>query len=636
MPLTLPSHVSLFTGLLPFANGVRDNLGYRLDPARPTLAAWLAAQGYETGAAVSAIVLDHGTGVSRGFDFYDDRIESSEAGQSIGQVQRAGLESERRLEEWIAGRPGKRPIFAFLHLYEPHTPYAPPEPYRTRYRSKPYDGEIAAADDVVGRFVGFLKGRGLYDPAIVVFLSDHGEGLGDHGEDEHGILLYREEIHVPLFVKLPRGRMGGTRVAAPVGLIDVFPTVAAALGAAAPGGLAGASLLDLAGGRVPPRREYSETLYPRFHFGWSDLASLTDASHHYIEAPRPELYDWTKDPAEKSDLSRSLPPEFRRLRVELAGMSRPLQPPGASDPETVKKLASLGYLGQAAPASGEKDLPDPKDRIASLATLKDANRLAAAHRDDEAVALLRRFVSENPRMLDAWESLARLLRLSGRPAEAIEALERADRLAPGTPQIVMGLSDLNLEAQNFAKATALAQAARELGAGNVDEQLGAIALAQGDVAAAARHAEAARAANPEARVPLLLLARIAARRGDYTGAVARADEAIALEERSRAAPLQGLRAARADALAHLGREKEAEADFRRETMDFPENLDAWSRLALLYASAGRTEEFRSLLLEMTTRVPTPRAYETAAKVCEIVGDRAGARFWSSRAGRRAA
>jgi arylsulfatase A-like enzyme/tetratricopeptide (TPR) repeat protein len=631
VPLTLPSHASIFTGLLPFQNGVRDNIGYRLDPAHETLASFLSARGYATGAAISCVVLDRATGVGRGFDFYDDRIEGSEAGQAIGQVQRKGGESEKRLEGWIAAQPAGRPMFALLHLYEPHTPYEPPEPFRGRYPESRYDGEIAAADEVVGRFVGFLKARGLYDKSLVVFLSDHGEGLGEHGEDEHGILLYREAVHVPLFVKLPGRRRAGERVDAPAGLTDVFPTVARALGLEPPKGLPGASLLDLASRRVGARDVYSETLYPRFHFGWSDLASLTDDRHQYIQGRAAQLFDWREDPGEKRDLAGSLPPAFRRLRVVLAALSRPLQAPGAADPETVKKLASLGYLGQASPASEGKDLPDPKDRVGTLSSLKEAGRLSAAHRDVEAIALLRRFTAENPAMLDAWEALARALRRAGRPAEALAALERADRLAPGTPQIVMGMADLSVEARDFARARSLTEAARALGAQGIEEELAAIALVEGNAAEAERYAEEAHRLHPEDRLPLLLLARAESRQGRYEEALRHLDEALALEQRSQAAPMSGMRAARADALAHLEREKEAEEDFRREVRDFPDNLDAWSRLALLYASQGRRADVEALLSDMTKQVPAARGFEAAARVCEIVGDREGARRWRARA-----
>ena len=217
-----------------------------------------------------------------------------------------------------------------------------------------------------------------------------------------------------------------------------------------------------------------------------------------------------------------------------------------------------------------------------------------------------------------------MTRRAGKSKEAIAALEQADRLQPGTPQVVMGLADLHLEDGQYAKARSLAEAARALGSSGVDEELAAIALAEGDVAAAGKYAEAAQAKSPGARLPLLLLGRVATRRGDFAAAIGHFDHALQIEADTHAAPMQGIRAARADALAHLGREQEAEEDFRREIRDFPEGLDAWSRLALLYAAGGRGAEFKALLDEMTRRVPTSRSFEVAAKVCEIVGDREGA------------
>src|ERR1019366_2708962 len=228
VPLTLPSHASILTGLEPSAHGLHDNLGYRLKAGVPTLAELLKKQGYETGAAVSCFVLKGDSGIARGFDFYDDAVEPAEGQAALGQVQRAGPDTEARLETWLAARPPGGKLFAFLHLYEPHTPYEPPEPFKTRYAAQPYDGEIAQADAIVGKFLAFLKARGPYDRALIVFLSDHGEGLGDHGESEHGMFLYRETLQVPLFVKLPGGKRAGETVATPAALADVFTTLAEA------------------------------------------------------------------------------------------------------------------------------------------------------------------------------------------------------------------------------------------------------------------------------------------------------------------------------------------------------------------------------------------------------------------------
>ena len=228
VPLTLPAHTSIFTGLSPTVHGVHDNLGYRLDPRQPTLAELLKASGYATGGAVSAIVLSGGSGISRGFDFYEDSLEPTELHEALSRVQRPGGESEALLLRWIDAS-ASGPFFAFLHLYEPHTPYEPKEPFKSRFAS-PYDGEIATADAIVGHFLAQLRSKGLYDKSLIVFLSDHGESLGEHGEDEHGVFLYRATLQVPLLVKLPsaggrRPEFAGSSVSTPVQLTDVFTTI---------------------------------------------------------------------------------------------------------------------------------------------------------------------------------------------------------------------------------------------------------------------------------------------------------------------------------------------------------------------------------------------------------------------------
>ena len=631
VPLTLPSHVSLFTGLLPFANGVRDNVGYRLEKKHATVATFLRSRGYATGGAVSAFVLERGTGVAEGFDFYEDRIESRDVAEALGRVQRSGGETAKLLEDWISRQNGRTPIFAFLHVYEPHTPYEPPAPFRETYSSRPYDGEIAASDAIVGSFLEFLKARRIYDRAIVILLSDHGEGLGEHGEDEHGILLYREALRVPLFVKLPGSRQAKRRDRSPAGLVDVFPTIAAVLGEKPPEGLGGISLFSSPSTAPRTVSVYSETLYPRFHFGWSDLASLTDARYQYIAAPRPELYDWTSDPAEKRDLAPGLPAAFRSMRSALERMDRPLQSPGTSDPETVRKLASLGYLAGVAPAARTRGLPDPKDRIPALATLKEATHLVEQHRDDDAVALLSKLATENPLMLDVWETLARVLRRAGRPREAIEALQKADRLSPGTSPILIALADLYREAGELDRADSLAKAAIAAGASGVEEELALIALARKDLDEASRQAQIALSRSPNARAPYLLLARIEQARNRPEAALSQLERALEIERRSNGAPMRDVQAVRGDAFARLGREADAEAAFRAEVRNFPENLDAWSRLALLYASAGRPDEFQRTLVEMTQRLSSRRAFETASRLCGIVGDREGQSRWLARA-----
>jgi arylsulfatase A-like enzyme/Tfp pilus assembly protein PilF len=616
VPLTLPSHVSLFTGLLPPQNGVRDNIGYSLAPRLETLASYLKKGGYATGGAVSSILLARATGINRGFDFYEDDIEPTAPNQSLGRVQRDGGRTLDRLRGWIERTPGQK-LLAFLHLFEPHTPYDPPEPYRSRYPSA-YDGEIARSDEIVGEFLKFLKSRGLYEKAVIVFLSDHGEGLNDHGEEEHGVLLYREAIRVPLLVKLPKSRRAGEVVAAPVALIDVFPTVAAVLGVEAPAGLPGISLL--AGrGADGSRRVYSETLYPRLHLGWSDLASLEDERYQYIEAPRPELYDMVADPLEKKDLAAGLPLAFRSMRLELSRLPRALQAPGTMDPERVKKLTALGYISATSSNLSSANLPDPKDRVGAVEKLKTGFGHLQAGRYAEAAPLFRELLAQDPGMTDVWGMLAQADVKLGNDREALEALQQSARLSP-SPQALLALAEFYLETGQYELARNHVLLAGESGAASTQENLARIDAAAGDWAAAEREAMAALKESPQRREPRIILARVKKVRGDLAGALAELEAVRSLSEKEKQPPLSSLNYLRGDVLARLGRSAEAEAAFREEIREFPASPVAWTGLAMLYASQGRKGEARDSL-QALARLKTPEALSAAARTYEILGDR---------------
>src|SRR6266542_661640 len=358
-PLTLVSHASVLTGLLPADHGIRDNLGYNLDPKVKTVAELLKSKGYATGAAVSAAVLNGACGIKRGFDLWDDDIDLDTTAISISRSQRGGDVTRERAQKWI-GEHKAQPFFFFFHIYEPHTPYDPPEPFKSKYGSA-YDGEVAAAGAIVGRFLDYLKGQGLYDRATIVLMSDHGEGLGEHGEVEHGVFLYREDIQVPLMLKLPRGAQHEQSVAAPVQLLDIFPTIAGAFGFNQK--TEGRSLLDIANGRVEGDRPlYAETYYPRLHYGWNDLHSIISGADHYIHAPKPELYDVVADPAELQNVL----PDKRRIYTALRERIQPYihaaAAPAAVDEEQKQQLAALGYIGSTVSTKPDDVLPDPKER----------------------------------------------------------------------------------------------------------------------------------------------------------------------------------------------------------------------------------------------------------------------------------
>jgi arylsulfatase A-like enzyme/Flp pilus assembly protein TadD len=610
-PMTLPAHVSMLTGLLPTDHGVRNNLGYLFDAAKhPTLPQLLAKRGYATGAAVSSYVLRGETGLADAFEFYDDAIPVATAGAS-SQHQRRGDATLAAARAWIE-KSADRPFFFLFHLYEPHAPYDPPEPFRTRYADAPYDGEVAASDAIAGEMLELLKKNGIYDRAIVILTSDHGEGLWDHGEDQHGILLYREALQVPLIVKLPDAVRAGESVKAPVQLIDLFPTIAALTGAEPPAGLKGLPITDLPDDS-PPRRVYAETFYPRIHLGWSELRSLVDGRHHYIEGARPELYDLASDPEERRDLA----PRERRLvssmRSEIAAYPAAMTELQSIDPEDAAKLAALGYLGSVRP-SASGTLPDPRAMLPYLARMKSAFALADQRRYAEAVAALRALVAESPGLFDARDKLGELLVAIGDYEGAIavwrEAMARAERFSP---EMALSLGDAYLRSGNPDEAARYAELAMRSLPSGAHALRARIAIERADFAAAEREAAAAiGASNPQ---PAMMLLAVEAKRarGDLAGALAAADAAAARARALGVPSLYRLEFLRGDLLARMDRPEEAEAAYRKEIESFPQNTQAYANLAVVYFVEGRRAEMNRVLDAMVEANPHPGARDLAAR-----------------------
>ena len=629
VPLTLPSHASILTGRVPADHGIHDNLGYHLKRDIPTLAELLKKEGYVTGGAVSCYVLKNVSGIGRGFDFYDDNVDPAEGGIALGRVQRVGDETEKSLAAWLESAPGDRPVFAFLHLYEPHTPYEPPEPLKGRYKEQPYDGEIAASDAIVGKLLALLKKKGLYDRALIVFLSDHGEGLGEHGEAEHGMFLYRESLQVPLLVKLPGGRQANTSVATPVALSDVFTTVGqgvALAGFQAPEGTV--SLLDLmAGASPPPRRLLAETFFPRIHFGWSELSSLFDGRWHYIEAPKPEIYDLDTDPAEKDNRIVEKPDSLRVLRADLLKRRPSYETPADVDPEARKKLASLGYLS-AGPASAAGALDDPKDRIGTFEELRRGLGEFTVGNAKKADEVFTRLLKESPRMLDIWDMESKVLLQLGRSEEALAALKKTVDLAPEAARgpYLTEVANLCLQLGKWDEGLRHAEALRALGDPAADDIAARAALGKGDLAAAeiAARAELENGTGKARVRACLVLGRIAVQKGDLASARSFAEKAQGLSAADKL-PQSGLHMLRGDVLARTGRVADAEKEFLEEIRLYPDRLDARVSLSALYASAGRREDARRALIQLVARQPNPEAFLLAMKTFRVTGDPDGER-----------
>jgi len=605
-PMTLPSHVSMLTGLLPTEHGVRNNLGYRFDAAKhPTVPQLLKQRGYATGAAVSSYVLRADTGLGAVFDFYDDAIPVATTG-AASQHQRSGSATLAAARNWIASK-ASQPFFFFFHIYEPHAPYTPPEPYRSQY-SDPYDGEVAHADAITGELLAFLKQSGIYERALIIVTSDHGEGLWQHGEDQHGILLYREVLHVPLFVKLPQNARANTSVKTPAALVDLFRTI-----------VKGDKGVDLLAETLPTRRIYSETFYPRIHLGWSELRSLIDDRHHYIQAPRAELYDIANDPAETKDLAATERRVAAALRTELERYPADLNDLQNIDPEDAKKLAALGYLGSVS-TNANASLPNPKDMLPYLERIKSGFRLADERKYAEAVRTLRALLEENPGLFDVWDKLGETLMAMGDYEEAIRVYRNAmSRTQRFSPEMALSLGNAYLETKQLDEAARHADLVRKALPGGAHTLLARIAIERGDFATAEREAQLAIGTQSPQPAAMLLLADVKRARGDLAGALAACDAAAQRARELNVPALYRLDFLRGDVLARMDRPEEAEAAYRREIANFPQNAQAYANLAIVYFVQGRRSDVERVLLEMVAANPHPGARALAARTRESFG-----------------
>ena len=435
VPLTLPAHSSLMTGTFPAWHGVRDNGGFYLGDEQVTLAEVLKDKGYRTGGFIGAFVLDRRWGISQGFDRYFDEFDLEKFGDvpSMDAIQRPGSEVVDQALEWLrADR--ERPFFAWVHLYDPHAPYEAPEPYRSRFPRTAvgaYDAEIATADAQVGRLVDALDLDGRLDETLVIAVGDHGEMLGEHGEQTHGFFIYEPATHVPLIVAGPG--VPARTVPDQVRLIDVMPTALDLLKVAVPKTVQGTSLLPLARGEHLSLVAHSESWYPRYHYGWSELRSVQDGRFKYIRAPRPELYDLDSDRGEEKDRSRddvarldTLARALGELEARTQSAVAP-QGPKAIDAETEERLAALGYIGGSVSRRNLEERPrgDPKDKIGLYNLLKQAGSSSVEGRPDEAIARVRQALAEDPEIVEAYMLLGNFLKKAKRPDDAIAAYRQA-------------------------------------------------------------------------------------------------------------------------------------------------------------------------------------------------------------------
>jgi arylsulfatase A-like enzyme/Tfp pilus assembly protein PilF len=542
VPLTWPSHAVILTGTYPFQNGVQDFTGQPLAPRFRSVAQTFKQAGYSTGAVVSAFVLDRTWGLARGFDFYDDAFSAQtfETKES-GLVDRRAAESVVHAIAWLK-KNQQHPFFFWLHLYDPHSPYDPPEPYRTEYRSHLYDGEIAYADHELGNLISWLKQNHMYDSSLIVALSDHGESLGEHGEDEHGFFVYNATVHVPLIVKPPAGSgISPGRRSEPVETAAVAPTLLELAGLKNSSdrihaqfqspALFAASLSKSETSPTPNDPAYSETFYPFSSFGWSPLHAFESSRFHFIEAPKPELYDLETDPGETHNILPQQPATVAVLREKLQALlaHNPFQGQDAAagnlSPDAQAKLRALGYFGFRAavsPESLKQGLADPKDKLWEFNSILKAEDAFQLKQDDRAEALLtevqqrdpqiyiipfllgesalrqqdwqkaatnlERCLELNPNFDNAMTGLARALATLGRGDEARNWLDKALKSNPQNYQawyqegLLDTASDQKAAQSDYEKTVAIQP---NFSAGQ--RELGMLLFQQKDFAAAAPH-----------------------------------------------------------------------------------------------------------------------------------------------------
>ena len=433
-PMTLPSHASMLTGQIPLAHGVHDN-GQLIPDENRMLAEILFDNGYATAAYVSTTVLARQFGLGQGFDVYYDSMEV--AGQL--QHERTADQTTALVIDWLRWRDPLKPFFLFVHFYDPHAPYTPPEPFASVF-DDPYAGEIASVDAAIGRLVETLKVEGIYDDAVVIVTGDHGEMLGEHGEPDHGYYIYESAIKVPLILKHP-GQESPQRVESIVGLVDVVPTICSLTGVEAPPNLTGLDISGRADSIAPARSLYIQSPYPQILFDTNPLLGLVDDRWKYLFTSSPELYDLRADPGELTNLIDAEPRQARVMRDVLdeviTGVATALSAtPAATDPQTRRMLESLGYTGsgqQQANLTIDPDKADPKDMIGVYAEFHRVKELRDSGRTDEATEMCLALAKDQPDARGIQWAAADLLVQAGRYEEAQAPCERLDAISPDDP-----------------------------------------------------------------------------------------------------------------------------------------------------------------------------------------------------------
>lgn len=615
-PLTLPSHTSIFTGTYPVLHGVRDNGNYAVPKDLTTMAELFTEAGYRTGAFVGAFVLSSRWGLDQGFDTYTEpRGGFDPTLVSFSQIQRRAEDVVDDALEWLQ-EDSKQPFFAWVHLYDPHLTYDPPQTFAREYPDDPYLGEVAYSDTELGRLQAYLESSGLDSKTLVIFAGDHGEGLGDHGEHDHGLLLYQTTSRVPLIMAHPNSSSSGVRREEVVSLVDILPTVVDAIGLSLPENVQGQSLWPLIGGDgiFDERPIYAETHYPKLHFGWSSLTALQNRQFQLIQSSEPELYDLVSDPQQErnifttnSAIAQRLTRELERL-VEQLGQGA-MEAASAPDAETIAKLAALGYMAGGTDAAGDLvdgDLPSPQSMLWLYNLLMQANNHISEGDEAAGERKLIELLDANDSLVDGWVSLGKLYRRQGRIAQALTAFREANARRPQDPFLVSRLANALISAQQPAEAEQHLLMAQEKHPDNplIIFAMGRVMESTGRLTDAENLFRRSLTLDPRSAPAHVRLASIALKRGDLPTVNAELNAAQQIDPRVPEASL-----VRGQLLERQGRLDEAVDAYRTELTNKSGDLAAAIALSRVEGRLGRPAEQERVLRDaIRTNPESPGPY----------------------------
>jgi arylsulfatase A-like enzyme/tetratricopeptide (TPR) repeat protein len=600
--VTLPAHASIFTGLYPFVHGIRDNTGYRLSPAATTIATLLKTSGFATGAFVGAFPLDSRFGLGTGFDEYDDKYGDTNRLGDLVIPERPAEAVVRAAREWIGRQSGR--WFAWVHVYDPHSPYSPPAPFDREYAGQPYAGEVAYVDRALGPLLDDAR-RGPRSATIVV-TSDHGEALGSHGEETHGLFAYEPTLRVPLVISLTSqpDAFRAVRGGVPAQHVDLLPTILDALALEAPASLPGVSLLKmLESGSRSDRASYFEAMSASLNRGWAPLTGVIVGTEKYIDLPIPELYDVAADPDEQDNLLHSdeAKGSVLRARLHAFGPTRPSQERTLENPEVVRRLSALGYVsGSTKPKETYTEDDDPKRLIDLDRAIQQGVALASQGQPARALQIYRDLVGRRPTMALGYLHAAYLLWEMGQPAEAIDTLQRAVSAGAVTPELQAQLGIYLAESGKSDQAIALLTPLGTGATADVDA-LNGLGIAQargGRESEALRTFEAALHLDPTNATALQNIGSVQIARGDLRAARVAFTGALALDP-ALASALNGLGIVEMKS----GNRAAAIAAWQRAVASDARQFDTLFNLGVVLMEDGQRDQARRYLEQFVATAP---------------------------------